>query len=50
MVRRTVLARRQRLGLFSLPERETELLRHYALSDEDPARVELAWEAGAASR
>ena len=35
MARRTVLTRRQRSALFSLPEREAELLRHYTLSDED---------------
>ena len=35
MVRRTVLTSRQRSALFSLPEREADLLRHYTLSDED---------------
>ena len=35
MTRRTVLTSRQRSALFSLPEHEAELLRHYTLSDED---------------
>ena len=35
MARRTVLTSRQRSALFSLPQHETELLRHYTLSDED---------------
>ena len=35
MARRTVLTRRQRSALFSLPQREADLLRHYTLSDED---------------
>ena len=35
MARRTVLTSRQRSALFSLPEREADLLRHYTLSDED---------------
>ena len=35
MARRTVLTSRQRSALFSLPQREADLLRHYTLSDED---------------
>ena len=35
MARRTVLTSRQRSALFSLPQREVDLLRHYTLSDED---------------
>ena len=35
MARRTVVTSRQRSALFSLPEHEAELLRHYTLSDED---------------
>ena len=35
MARRTVLTGRQRSALFSLPQREADLLRHYTLSDED---------------
>ena len=37
MVRRTVLTSRQRSALFSLPQHEADLLRHYTLSDEDLA-------------
>ena len=35
MAQRTVLTGRQRSALFSLPQREADLLRHYTLSDED---------------
>ena len=35
MARRTVLTGRQRSALFSLPQHEADLLRHYTLSDED---------------
>ena len=35
MARRTVLTSRQRSALFSLPQREADLLRHYTLSEED---------------
>ena len=35
MARRTVLTSRQRSALFSLPQHEADLLRHYTLSDED---------------
>ena len=35
MARSTVLTSRQRSALFSLPEREAELRRHYTLSNED---------------
>ena len=35
MARRTILTGRQRSALFSLPQREADLLRHYTLSDED---------------
>ncbi|MXY79601.1 MAG: DUF4158 domain-containing protein [Chloroflexi bacterium] len=37
MARRTS---RQRSALFSLPQHETELLRHYTLSDEDLQHIE----------
>ena len=40
MARRTVLARRQRSALFFLLERETQLLRHYTLSDEDLENID----------
>ena len=40
MARRTVLTSRQRSALFSLPQHETELLRHYTLSDEDLQHIE----------
>ena len=40
MARRTVLTGRQRSALFSLPQHETELLRHYTLSDEDLQHIE----------
>ena len=35
MARRTVLTSRQRSVLFSLPQHEADLLRHYTLSEED---------------
>ena len=35
MARRTVLTRRQRSALFSLPPREADLRRHDTLSDDD---------------
>ena len=35
MARRTVLTSRQRPVLFSLPQHEADLLRHYTLSEED---------------
>ena len=40
MARRTVLTSRQRSALFSLPQHEADLLRHYTLSDEDLQHVE----------
>ena len=40
MARRTVLTSRQRSALFSLRQHETELLRHYTLSDEDLQHIE----------
>ena len=39
MARRTVLTGRQRSALFSLPQHEADLLRHYTLSDEDLPRI-----------
>ncbi len=41
MARRTVLTGRQRSALFSLPQREADLLRHYTLSDEDLQNIEV---------
>ena len=41
MARRTVLTGRQRSALFSLPQREPDLLRHYTLSDEDLQNIEV---------
>ena len=35
MARRTVLRSRHRTALFSLPQREADLLRHDTLSEED---------------
>ena len=40
MARRTVLTSRQRSALFSLPQHEADLLRHYTLSDEDLQHIE----------
>ena len=40
MARRTVLTGRQRSALFSLPQHEADLLRHYTLSDEDLQHIE----------
>ena len=40
MARRTVLTGRQRSALFSLPQQEADLLRHYTLSDEDLQHIE----------
>ena len=40
MARRTILAGRQRSALFSLPQHEADLLRHYTLSDEDLQHIE----------
>ena len=40
MARRTILTGRQRSALFSLPQLEADLLRHYTLSDEDLQHIE----------
>ena len=40
MARRTVLTGRQRSALFSFPQHEADLLRHYTLSDEDLQHIE----------
>ena len=40
MARRTILTGRQRSALFSLPQHEADLLRHYTLSDEDLQHIE----------
>ena len=40
MARRTVLTTRQRSALFSFPQREADLLRHYTLSDEGLQHIE----------